>query len=125
MQKIDYDVIRGPILALDLGQKRIGVAISDELLISITRLDALGRTNWKRLLSDVAALAQRFDAQTLVIGLPLKLNGYSGSAALEVRRIAEKFARSLHIPVFLQDERLTSREAEEHLRAEGYRERDV
>ena len=121
----NQDTICGPILALDLGQKRIGVAVSDELLISITRLDALQRSNWKRLIHQVASLAQRFDARTLVIGLPLRLNGSSGSAAVEVSQTAEKFARSLQIPVFLQDERLTSVEAEEHLRSEGYRPEEV
>jgi len=115
----------GPILALDLGQKRIGVAVSDELLISITRLNPLRRSSWKRLLRDVCALILRFDAQTLVIGLPLSLNGSSGSAALDVRGMAEKFALSLQIPVFLEDERLTSAEAEQHLRAEGRKPRDI
>ena len=66
-------------------------------------------------------LIQRFDAQTVVIGLPLMLNGSSGDSALEVRRIAEKFAQSLKVPVYLQDERLSSVEAEQNLRAEGYK----
>jgi len=117
--------LSGPILALDLGQKRIGVAVSDELLISITRLNPLRRSSWKQLLGDVCALILRFDAQTLVIGLPLRMNGTSGSAALNVRRMAHKFARSVQIPVFLEDERLTSAEAEQHLRAEGHKPKEI
>lgn len=117
--------LTGPILALDLGQKRIGVAVSDELLISITRLNPLRRSSWKHLLADVCALILRFDAQTLVIGLPLRLNGSSGSAALNVRRMADKFALSLQIPVFLEDERLTSAEAEQYLRAEGHKPKEI
>jgi putative holliday junction resolvase len=117
--------LRGPILALDLGQKRIGVAVSDELLISITRLNSLRRSSWKQLLQHVCALIRSFDAHTLVIGLPLRLNGTSGSAALDAWRTAEKFALSLQIPVFLQDERLTSAEAEQHLRAEGHKPREI
>lgn len=117
--------LTGPILALDLGQKRIGVAVSDELLISITRLNPLRRSSWKHLLGDVCALILRFDAQTLVIGLPLRLNGSSGSAALNVRRMADKFALSLQIPVFLEDERLTSAEAEQYLRAEGHKPKEI
>ena len=117
--------LKGPILALDLGQKRIGVAVSDELLISITRLNPLRRSSWKQLLRDVCALILRFDAQTLVIGLPLRLDGTSGSAALNVRRMADKFALSLQIPVFLEDERLTSVEAEQHLRAEGHKPKEI
>ena len=117
--------LSGPILALDLGQKRIGVAVSDELLISITRLNPLRRSSWKHLLGDVCALILRFDAQTLVIGLPLRLAGDPGSAAGKAQQTAQKFSRSLALPVYLQDERLTSVEAEERLRAEGFNPREV
>ena len=112
--------IAAPILALDLGQKRVGVALSDALCISVRRLEPLKRSNWKRLLSEVSTLIQRFDAQTLVIGLPLSLDGTAASAATEAERLARNFARSLTVPVFLQDERLTSVQAETNLREEGY-----
>jgi len=111
--------IRGPVLALDLGKKRVGVALSDELLISIRRLPPIARSNWKKLLADVAALIQRFDAQTVVIGLPLNLDGSQGPAASAAEEIARKFSLSLTVPVFLQDERLSSVEANERLRREG------
>lgn len=111
----------GPILALDIGEKRVGVAISDSMLISITRLPALIRSSWKQLLRDVTDLSRRFDVQTLVIGLPLSLDGTVGTAAQQLKLTAAKFARSLPTPVYLQDERLTSVEAEEQLRAAGYR----
>jgi putative Holliday junction resolvase len=122
---IEKQTIRAPIVAIDLGEKRVGIAVSDALSISITRLETLPRTNWKQLLRDVHNLIQRFDAQTVVIGLPLRLNGSSGDAALEVRRVAQKFARSLSIPVYLQDERLSSMEAEQNLRLEGHGEVQV
>jgi putative Holliday junction resolvase len=67
----------------------------------------------------VADLLQSFDAQALVIGLPLNLDGTEGQAAVEARRLAGNFELSLKVPVHLQDERLTSREAEETLRATG------
>jgi putative Holliday junction resolvase len=111
--------ILGPILSLDLGTKRVGAAVSDPTLVAITRLDALRRSNWKRLLLDVRELVRRFDAKTLVIGLPLSLDGSEGSAARTSQEIATKFALSLQLPVYLQDERLTSREATEKLTAEG------
>ena len=113
--------IRAPVVALDLGEKRVGIAVSDALSISITRLAALPRTNWKQMLRDVDDLVRRFDAQTVVIGLPLRLNGSAGDSALEARRVAQKFAQSLPVPVYLQDERLSSAEAEQNLRQEGHR----
>lgn len=115
----ESSTVAGPVLALDLGDKRVGVAIADHLLITIKRGAPLKRTNWKQLLRDVSELVQRFDAKTMVVGLPLTLAGEQGSAAEEARRTAEKFALSLQLPVYLQDERLTSREATEQLRAEG------
>jgi putative Holliday junction resolvase len=121
METADQEnAIRAPILALDLGEKRVGVAVSDALSISITRLQALPRTSWKQMLRDVADLVLRFDAQTVVIGLPLRLNGSTGDSALEAHRMARKFARSLAVPVYLQDERLSSVAAEQNLRAEGH-----
>ena len=112
--------IRAPVVALDLGGKRVGIAVSDELSISITRLAALPRTNWKQMLRDVDDLVRRFDAKMVVIGLPLRLNGSAGDSALEARRVAQKFAQSLAVPVYLQDERLSSVEAEQNLRLEGH-----
>ncbi len=124
-QKKAVNPPRAPIIALDLGENRVGVAVSDALSISITRLGALTRTNWKQMLLDVDDLMRRFDAQTLVIGLPLRLDGSTGDAALEARRLAQNFARSLAVPVYLQDERLSSVAAEENLRAEGRRAEEI
>jgi putative Holliday junction resolvase len=111
---------RGRLLALDLGQKRVGVAVTDELRITVRPLPPIRRTSWKQLVRDVAALVSDFDAQSMVIGLPLSLDGTESSAAQEARRQARNFELSLHIPVFLQDERLTSIEVETDLRAEGF-----
>lgn len=112
-------------LALDLGQKRVGVAVTDELRITVRPLPPLRRTSWKQLIRNVAALVSDFDAQLLVIGLPLSLDGSESTAAQEVRRQAHSLELSLKLPVFLQDERLTSKEAERALRAEGYDQDEV
>ncbi len=109
----------GPILALDLGDKLVGAAVSDDRLVTIKRLPPLKRSNWKRLLQDVVTLIQRYDARTIVIGLPLRLDGTSGEAAEKARQVATNLARSIPQPVYLQDERLTSFEAMANLKAEG------
>ena len=111
---------KGPILALDLGEKLVGVAVSDELLVTTNPLAPLKRSNWKQLLRDVEMLIKRFDAKALVIGLPLRLDGTTGDAAENTSRIAGNFSKSLEIPVYLQDERLTSFEARERLLFEGH-----
>jgi putative Holliday junction resolvase len=109
----------GPILALDLGDKLVGAAISDERLVTTKRLPPLKRSNWKKLLQDIRHLVERFDARTIVVGLPLRMDGSEGDAAENVRRQAKNLARSIDLPVYLQDERLTSFEATANLKAEG------
>ena len=109
----------GPILALDLGEKLVGAAVSDERLVTTKRLQPLKRSNWKKLLQDVRHLLERFDAQTIVVGLPLRMDGTEGDAAKNVRHLALNLAKSVSQPVYLQDERLTSFAATENLKAEG------
>ncbi len=117
--------LKGRLLALDLGTRRVGVAVCDELRVTIQPLPALARTNWKKLLRQISDLRHSFDAQGVVIGLPLNLDGTEGEAAREARRIARNLALSLAVPVHLQDERLTSRAAEESLREAGVRGREL
>jgi putative holliday junction resolvase len=113
--------LTGPILALDPGEKLVGAAVSDENLITIKRLPPIKRSNWKKLLQDVLSLIEGFDVRTIVIGFPLSLDGTSGDAAENVQRLAQNLARSVSLPVYLQDERLTSFDAMENLKAEGKR----
>ena len=113
--------IKGRLLALDLGEKRVGVAVSDELQLTTQPLPPLSRTNWKKLLRQISDLRHSFDAQAVVIGLPLNLDGTEGDAARDARRIARNLSLSLPVPVHLQDERLTSHAAEELLREAGVR----
>jgi putative holliday junction resolvase len=107
----------GRLLAIDLGAKRVGVAVCDELRITVKPLPAIERRSWKDFLRLIVALVGTYDARGLVIGLPLRLDGGEGDAAQEARAVAAKFQRSLDISVYLQDERLTSFEAGFDLRS--------
>jgi putative Holliday junction resolvase len=115
----------GRLLALDLGLKRVGIAVSDELRITANPLPPIDRRSWKDLLGRVAAIVQSYDARGLVIGLPLSLDGTEGSAAADARAVAEKFQRSLRIPVYLQDERLTTVTATARLKEAGRSPRQI
>jgi putative Holliday junction resolvase len=116
---------RGRVLALDIGAKRVGVAVSDEMRLSVRPLAALRGTNWKRLVKALSELCEEFDVREVVLGLPLRLDGSEGDAAKEVRGVARKLELTLRIPVGFQDERLTSKTAEAALRREGLGEREV
>jgi len=111
--------VKGRLLSLDLGTKRVGVALSDELQLTVKPLAPLHRTNWKTLLRQISDLRRSFDAQGVVIGLPLNMDGTEGDAAREARRVARNLSLSLDVPVHLQDERLTSHAAGESLRDAG------
>jgi putative holliday junction resolvase len=115
----------GRVLALDVGAKRVGVAVSDELRLTVRPLKALRGTNWKQLLRALSELCKEFDVRQVVLGLPLRLDGGEGDAAKDVRNVARKLELSLRLPVDFQDERLTSKAAESALRREGMDERAV
>lgn len=121
----DVTTTPGRLMAIDLGAKRVGVAMSDELLMTVTPLERIERRSWKDLLRRVAALIDDYDARALVIGLPLSLDGTESDAAQEAKRLAENFRKSLSVPVYLQDERLTTAAAESELRSRGVRANEV
>lgn len=117
--------MQGRILAIDMGSKRVGLAVSDELRLTIRTLTALPRTPWKRLLSSLDELCVQLDVRSIVLGLPLRLDGTEGDAAQEVRRVAHNLQLTLKIPLFFQDERLTSKDAEDSLRERGFRDVEI
>ncbi len=104
------------ILGLDVGSKRIGLAISDQLGITAQGLETLHRQN-KR--SDFAQLEQVIRQQRvaeIVIGLPLRMSGAEGIQAEKMQAFAEEIRRRFRLPVHLWDERLSSAQANRLLR---------
>lgn len=116
---------RGRVLALDWGAKRVGIAVSDELRLTARALPPLRRASWKQILKELSGLLTEFDVKKVVFGLPLRLDGTEGDAARDARRVSENLSLSLRVSVSLQDERLTSVEAERALRADGLDESEV
>lgn len=111
-------------MALDVGDVRIGVALSDEtetLASTLTTLKAVGA---RKDAQAVAALVREHEAAGLVLGVPYRLDGSVGPQAEKVLAFAERLRRSLRVPVDTWDERLTSVEAGERLAAAGVRRRE-
>jgi putative Holliday junction resolvase len=109
----------GRILAIDPGTKRLGVAISDESRVAIRPLPVIERTSWKKLLVAIKGMIEEFDAKALVIGLPLNTDGSESPMSENARGLARNCSLSLEVPVFLQDERVTSYEARRRLWEQG------
>jgi putative Holliday junction resolvase len=111
-------------MALDVGDVRIGVALSDETETLASALTTLVAVGPRRDAQAVAALAREHGAGALVVGVPYRLDGSLGSQAERVLAFAERLRRVLRIPVATWDERLTSVEAAERLRSAGVRRRE-
>jgi len=104
-------------LGLDLGTRRIGVAVSDDqgrVATPIEVVDARDRAAARR---SIARLVDEWEAGVVVVGLPLSLDGSEGRAAGAARREAAELAKMLPVPVEVHDERLTTVEADRSLMA--------
>ena len=99
------------VLGVDLGERRIGVAISDELCLTAQGLTTLPSMGLKRDVERVAALAALHGARTIVVGLPKNMDGSFGAAAEHARKFADLLGRSTSATVALYDERLSTRVA--------------
>ena len=102
----------GRILALDLGSKRVGVALSDALQITAQPFDTLEFVSVKKLLEEVAALIQREAVIEVVIGLPKRLDGSHGDKAVEAKSFAKQLREMVAVPVQLWDERFSTHAAQ-------------
>ncbi len=107
------------LLGVDIGEVRIGIALSDPTGTICTPLTTLKAAGAPADQERIAELAAKHEAEAIVVGLPINMNGSYGPAA----RGAQAFCRLLRtmtgLPVFTQDERLTSHEAEARLRSSG------
>jgi len=106
-------------LALDLGKKRIGLAISDPLGISAQGLPNLVRTNKRADLAALAEIARERAVNLILLGNPINMKGEEGRQSGWVREFAGAIEQRLGLPVRFWDERLTSVEAERLLRESG------
>jgi len=112
------------LLAVDLGEARIGIAMSDETGTLATGLPTLRSGGPRKDAQAIAALVREHGVGEVVIGMPYRLDGSVGPQGEKVQAFAGRLRRSLRVPVVLRDERLTSVAADERLAAAGVRRRD-
>ena len=106
----------GRVLGLDVGARRIGVAVTDPLGITAQGLDTIQRQNKRLDYAQLDAVIQQYEIQEIVVGYPLRLSGEIGIQAEKMTLFAEELKKRFQIPVHLFDERLTSAEANRVLR---------
>ncbi len=100
-------------LSIDLGDKRTGLAVGDDVLRIATPVDVLAIADPARLIEALAKMVEEHEPDELVVGLPLNMDGSEGPRAALVRRLAAKLGKRTGRRVHLFDERLTSFAAEE------------
>lgn len=107
------------LLGLDIGSKRIGVAVSDEMGMIASPVKTIDAQ------TDVAAelrlLVATYNAARLIVGLPVGMSGREGPQANDVRKVADKLGRDLGIEIVYSDERLSSAVANQALIGQGKR----
>lgn len=113
-----YHQDMGRILAVDWGERRVGVAISDELQTLARPLPTLIVDSWRETARALEALVAEYGVETVVVGNPMHMNGEEGASTRKVRRLVDALQERLPgVRFVFWDERLSSRQAEEILRA--------
>src|SRR5438067_13779417 len=107
------------VMALDVGDKTIGVAVSDALLLTAQPRPTIRRRDVKSDMDTLRRLAEENEVHEVVVGQPLHMDGKPSPQSEKVARFADQLHKVLDLPIVFWDERLTSFEAEQHLEQMG------
>ena len=110
----------GRILGLDVGDRRVGVALSDELGLTAQPVFTLTRKNRRHDLGSLARLVRKYACTQVVVGNPLYMSGDVSPQALKAQAFAQDLEKETGLAVTLWDERLSTTEAHRHLDAAGH-----
>jgi putative holliday junction resolvase len=106
-------------LAIDFGSKNIGIAVSDALGITVRPVETIRRSSLNKDIARLQFLLEDLEVESVVIGLPLRMDGTVGDAAEKTLRFVELLRAKITVPIVTQDERLTSFEAEQIMMEQG------
>lgn len=109
----------GPLLALDVGARRIGVAASDPLRLLARSLTTIERKSASQAVEEIVGLVRRHAPVAVLVGLPRNMDGSLGAQARSVLLFARRLQAGLDAPVLVWDERLSTVQASEILSAQG------
>jgi putative Holliday junction resolvase len=109
------------LLAIDFGARRIGTAVSDELGLTTRPVETIRCSRSGQHITRLKELVDELEVEGVVIGVPLMMDGSVGEAAARVIGFADRLKEEIAVPVFTQDERLTSWDAEQVLAENGVR----
>ena len=113
------------VFGLDIGEKRVGVAVSDPAGAVATPLCVLATSDVLSNSAPFRRILEDWEPELLICGLPKSLDGSEGPQASRIRQVADTISKSTGLSVVFVDERLSSREAKRILREEGYNEKSM
>ena len=99
------------ILAVDYGERRTGMAVSDELCIAAHGLDTIEADNESEIPGLVAHVAEELGANKIIVGLPLNMDGTESEKSIKIREFGAILAQETSLPIVFWDERLTTIQA--------------
>ena len=106
-------------MALDVGDKTIGIAISDSMLLTAQGQPTIRRTTVPADIEKLRRLVEEYEVHEIIVGQPLHMDGRESTQSQKIARFAEQLGKALKIPITSLDERLTSFAAEQHLEEMG------
>lgn len=112
-------------MALDIGEKRVGIAISDMREKIASPVSVENASDVISMTPKFRYLLERWEVEKLIVGLPKTLSGEEGDQAIRIREIAERIALKYQLELEYVDERLSSKEAKNYMRECGMSERDM
>jgi putative Holliday junction resolvase len=109
----------GRIIAVDMGEKRVGVAISDPSGIIAQPLLTIERHDNAALMLELKKVVEQYGVERIIVGIPYALNGSETKKSIEITAFTRQLQAALHVPIVMEDERLTTRMAENSLHMMG------
>jgi len=107
----DHRLSGARVLGMDVGARRIGLAVSDPLGITAQGIETLERKNKKSDFAQIKQILEGYSVREIVVGYPLKMSGQAGAQSEKMASFAEELRQRFSLPVYLWDERLTTAQA--------------
>ncbi|ABV74793.1 Holliday junction resolvase-like protein [Rickettsia akari str. Hartford] len=117
-------ILNSPLIAIDYGSKKLGIALSNQERSIAMPLNTITEINKKIVITSLLSIVEKYKVCGVVIGMPIDMSGAVTEQTNMVMKFAEEFTKSINLPIYLQDERLTTKAANNFLKSFGMKRKD-